>query len=216
MGHAKPMQDGPRLFSDPSALAEREKHLDDEHVAPLNEWVRDLRQRLGSSAIVPWFDPGDGGIRARILWLLEAPGPKATRQRGGSGIVSCNNNDGTAQNTWKFRAAAGVTRDLVVHWNAIPYYLGSETRIRAHARADVAAVGPLLRELLELLPDLSVVILGGRAAQDLWRGYAPQESAITPIECPHPSPTNVNTRPGTREQIIEAWRSGVSLLVRRP
>ena len=80
--------------------------------------------RLGPNAIVPWFDPEDGGCEASILWLLEAPGPKATRERG-QRIISCNNNDGTAQNTWETREEAGVSRKLVVHWNVIPYYIGN-------------------------------------------------------------------------------------------
>ena len=46
------------------------------------------------------FDPADGGVEARILWLLEALGPKATRERGGSGIISCNNNDGAAETAY--------------------------------------------------------------------------------------------------------------------
>jgi hypothetical protein len=88
-------RDVPRAFRDSEVLAGREALLDAPHVEPLNTWVRDVRRRLGPAAIVPWFDPGDGGVEARILWLL--PGPKATRERGGSGIVSCNQQrrDGT-------------------------------------------------------------------------------------------------------------------------
>jgi hypothetical protein len=60
-----------------------------------------------------------------------APGPRSTRERGGSGIISCNNNDGAAENTWRTRTEAGIDRHLVVHWNVIPHYLGNETWIRA-------------------------------------------------------------------------------------
>lgn len=181
--------------------------LDAPHVRPLNDWVRELRRRLGPDAIVPWFDPADGGCNASILWLLEAPGPKATRERGGSGIVSCNNNDGTAENTWRTRSEAGVDRHQVVHWNVIPYYLGSQTKIRSWQPGDVRDVGHLLAELLALLPRLRSVILGGGAAQAAWRDHAPSDLDLVVIECPHPSPTNVNTRPGTREAIVEAWRT---------
>jgi len=168
--------------------------------------VRELRLRLGDQAIVPWFDPEDGGVAASILWLLEAPGPKATRERGGSGIISCNNNDGTAENTWRTRDKASVGRDIVVHWNVIPHYLGSATKIRAWDSDDVAAVGPLLGELLSLLPDIRCVILGGGAAQAAWRDHGPPGVRMHVIKCPHPSPTNVNTRPGARDLIVEAWR----------
>jgi uracil-DNA glycosylase len=203
------MIDQPRLFRDPNEVERREAEIFSKNVALLNYWVRELKIRLGPEAIIPWFDPQDGGCEAQILWLLEAPGGKATRERGGSGFVSCNNNDGTAQNTWETREEAGVSRKLVVHWNVIPYYLGSSTKIRAHDPNDIAAVGPLLHELLNLLPRLQVVILGGVAASKVWQGFTPNNTKITIIECPHPSPTNINTRPGNRELVVKAWQDAL-------
>jgi uracil-DNA glycosylase len=203
------MTDRPRLFRDSKEVLRREAELDSQHVLPLNDWVRKLRKRLGPDAIVPWFDPQDGGCEARILWLLEAPGPKATRERGGSGFISCNNNDGTAQNTWETREEAGVSRKLVIHWNVIPYYIGTNTKIRAYNPHDIAAVGPYIEELVRLLPHLKVVILGGEAARKVWQDFAPRHMKVHVIVCPHPSPTNVNTRPGNREQIVNAWRSAL-------
>lgn len=202
--------DQPKSFRDSAVLVERTSRLNEPHVAPLNAWVRDLSERLGPEAIVPFFDPGDGGVTARILWLLEAPGPKATTQRGGSGMISCNNNDQTAENTWRTREEAGVSRSLVVHWNVIPAYLGSDTKIRAADASDIAAAGPLLEELLGLLPELQVVILGGGAAQRTWDAHAPHGRSLTVIKCPHPSPTNINTRPGNREKVVEAWQAALS------
>lgn len=199
--------DQPRSLRVQAELEERLSRLDEPHVLPLSDWVRDLRARLGDQAIVPWFDPADGGTDASILWLLEAPGPRATRERGGSGIVSCNNNDGTAENTWRTRDEAGVPRKSVLHWNVIPYYLGSTERIRRWDRDDIAAVGPLLRELLSLLPKVRHVILGGGAAQAAWRDHQPLGATAQVIACPHPSPTNVNTRPSARDQIVSAWKA---------
>ena len=144
------MIDQPRLFRDPNEVERREEEIFSNNSAPLNTWVRELQIRLGPNAIVPWFDPQDGGCEALILWLLEAPGPKATRERGGSGFVSCNNNDGTAQNTWETREEAGVSRKLVVHWNVIPYYLGSSTKIRAYDPNDIAAERPATKPLAEI------------------------------------------------------------------
>ena len=206
------MIDKYRLFRDPEEIIRREAEIDSRHVAPLNDWVRKLRIRLGPNAIVPWFDPYDGGCEARILWLLEAPGPKATRVRGGSGFISPNNNDGTAQNSWETRVEAGVSREFVVHWNVIPYYIGTHTKIRAFDHNDIAAVGPLIAELLSLLPKLRVVILGGKAAQKVWRDYAPYDDKLHVIECPHPSPTNLNTRPGNRDKVVGAWRDALEYL----
>lgn len=206
MGAVSGGTDRPRAFRDPMVLDSRLTRLREPHVAPLTDWVEELRRLLGDDAIVPWFDPADGGVAASILWLLEAPSRKATREFGGSGIVSPNNNDGTAANTWRTRDEAGVSRSAVVHWNVIPYYIGTASKIRAWTRTDIAAVGPLLSELLSLLPQIQCVVLGGRAAQTAWHDHRPEDVAALVIECPHPSQTNVNTRPCTWARIVEAWR----------
>ena len=41
--------------------------------------------------MIPHFDPLDGGSNAQVLFLMEAPGPKASA----SGFVSRNNPDET-------------------------------------------------------------------------------------------------------------------------
>jgi hypothetical protein len=171
----------PRALKVNSVLAERRSKLDEPHVAPLNQWVRSLRSRLGPSSIVPWFDPADGGINARILWLLEAPGPRSTEQRG-SGIISCDNNDGAAENTWRTRTEAGVDRRDVVHWNVIPYYIGNETKIRAWRLGDVANAGPLLAEPARSSPVRS-----------------PQAAASPTSKCPPPL-QGYRSRPGARDR----------------
>jgi hypothetical protein len=204
------VQDQPRSLRDVSVIDERMGRLRDAHVAPLNDWVLDLRSRFGDDAIVPFFDPDDGGVAASILWLLEAPGPKATRERGGSGLVSCNNNDGTAENTWRTRTEAGVDRKLVVHWNVIPYYLGTSTKIQAANPSDIASAGPLLHELMAMLPSVKCVILGGKQAAEAWRNHHPAGLNVKVIECPHPSPQNMNTRPGARDRIVQAWREAAA------
>ena len=203
----------PRALRDRSALADRRARLGDPHVAPLNHWVESLRARLGPSSIVPWFDPADGAVDATILWLLEAPGPKSTEQSG-SGIISCDNNDGAAENTWRTRREAGVDRRHVVHWNVIPYYIGNETKIRAWRQGDVAHAGPLLKELVDLLPRLRSVILGGKAAQEGWRDHRPQGITVREFPCPHPSVTNVNTRPEVWPAVVSAWRDAATWAVR--
>jgi hypothetical protein len=200
------VEHAPRALSDPVELAERLARLHEGHIRNLNMWVEDLRRRLGAEAFIPWFDPDDGGIHASILWLAEAPGPRATAMRGGTGFVSCDNPDQTAENTLRTRVEAGVPRSVVVHWNAIPYYIGSERRIRSSRSSDFEVARPLLGELLALLPSLSCVILAGRAAQRAWHGLQAPKPCLQVIECPHASPLNLNTRPGARSQIVSAWR----------
>ena len=74
------------------------------HVAPLTEYVRELREE--DFGDVPYFDPMDGGTKAAFLFLLEKPGPMASS----SGFISRNNNDPTAMITYNFMKEAGIDR----------------------------------------------------------------------------------------------------------
>jgi len=163
---------------------------------------------------VPWFDPADGGSTAEILWLLEAPSRRATAAHGGSGFISCDNNDETARNTFATRVEAGVDRALVLHWNAVPFYIGSAKKIRRWTPEDVTLAGPLLEELAALLPNIKAVIPAGGAAQDAWGRFKPRQWAGVHVcrNVPHPSPTNLNSRPGNRELVVAAWREALAAL----
>src|SRR5437868_1810926 len=91
-----------RTNRDPAEVARKRSLLHEPHVAPLTAFVERLRARHGGGDSVPWFDPTEAGVNARILALLEAPGPKATGTEGprpkskGSGFISCDNDDPTA------------------------------------------------------------------------------------------------------------------------
>jgi hypothetical protein len=54
---------------------------------------------------VPEFDPLDGGVEAQVLFLFEKPGPMTAElggsKRSGSGFISRNNDDPTAEATFK-------------------------------------------------------------------------------------------------------------------
>jgi hypothetical protein len=69
--------DQPKLLGRPEALALRLEEIEQLHIAPLTAFVRRLRAAVGFNASIPFFDPWDGGIHSEILFLLEAPGPKA-------------------------------------------------------------------------------------------------------------------------------------------
>jgi uracil-DNA glycosylase len=173
------------------------------HMRPLTEHVEEIRSARGRDR-VPDFDPTEAGIRARLLVVLEAPGAKATRERGGSGFVSPDNDDGTAENMWWLLRQAGVDRTKdVVTWNIVPWYLGSESKIRRAERGDLEAARPYVTDLLHLLANLRVVVLVGRRAADGWRQLAID---LPTIEVPHPSPQNLNTRPESRRVIRDRLR----------
>lgn len=68
-----PVPDMPRSLRDIRQLTHRRMLCNSPHMAPLNAMVTALRAE-GRGA-VPDFDPLDGGVGARILFLLEKPGP---------------------------------------------------------------------------------------------------------------------------------------------
>lgn len=75
---------------------------------------------------MPDFDPCDGGIDARILCLLEAPGTQAVRTT----FISQDNPDPTARNMRSILAEAGVPRRWIIIWNIVPWYVGTMQKIR--------------------------------------------------------------------------------------
>jgi hypothetical protein len=97
---------------------------------------------------VPYFDPRDGGTRARALFLLEGPGPKAVR----SGFISRDNPASTARNFRALLVGAGIEREDTILRNIVPWYFGTGTNIRAAERSDIHEGTAYLPRLLALLP----------------------------------------------------------------
>lgn len=195
--------DRPKLLGDPEALRERLSQVDAVHVAPLTGFVRRLRERAGPQAAIPYFDPWDGGVNAKVLFFLEAPGPKARN----SGFVSMNNPDQTAKNFFEISYEAGLHRKELLIWNTVPWYIGSGRKIRPANAADIASGTEFLAELLVLLPKLEAVVLVGlkakRVENDI-RAIAPHLQ----IFCsPHPSPMFVNRKPENRGKLLQCWRA---------
>lgn len=102
-----------------SEKAERQKLLSEPYIKSLTEFVDRIKKDRGLSYDIPYFDPCDGGIKAKVLFLLEAPGPKAVK----SGFISRNNDDKSAQNMLYFLKQAGISREDTILWNIIPWYL---------------------------------------------------------------------------------------------
>lgn len=195
--------DRPKLLGESAALRERLSQVDDAHVAPLTGFVRRLRERIGPEATIPYFDPWDGGINARVLFLLEAPGPKAKN----SGFVSMNNPDETAKNFFEISHAASINRKDTVTWNAVPWYIGSGKKIRPANSSDIAHGTESLAELLTLLNNLSAVVLVGRKAQRVERSISVVAPQLHIFHSRHPSPLFVNRKPGNRAKLLQSWRN---------
>ena len=95
----------PRMHKSPLFLQDKLRRVHEPQVAPLNGRVEDWRQE---GRQVPWADPDSGGIRSRILFLHESPGPAASAGYG-SGVISPDNDDQTAARFWRLSRKPGWT-----------------------------------------------------------------------------------------------------------
>ncbi len=180
------------------------------HVAPLDRFVAELRLRHGD---VPDLDPADGGSDARLLLLLETPGPGATPLR----FVSRDNPTGTGANIRRFTGEAGIARIDTVIWNAVPWVIHAPgTRNRAPRRGEVAAGLADLPGFLALLPRLRVAVLAGRVAAEARPAIAAARPGLPVIAMPHPSPTIVCTSPAIPARIRAALAEAAAVLAPAP
>lgn len=166
--------DKPYALSIAANRKARQARLHDPHVAPLTRMVATLRKTLGPAYQIPDFDPHDGGVRAKALFLLEAPGPKAVK----SGFISRNNPDPTARNMHEMLARAGLRRRDTVLWNVVPWYLGNGRKIAAATNAELISGAKQVRDLLPLLPSVRCVVLVGKKAQRAAKGMTVKGTKI--------------------------------------
>lgn len=182
---------------------ERLAALDSPHMRALNAF-RD-RLQLTSGRDVPNFDPFDGGVHARLLILLETPGPSQVEfpRR----FVSIDNPTGTAKNLRQALTETGISRENIVLWNAVPWVRATKKSITASERRDGIEK---LSGLLPLLPDLKVAILAGSVASAA--GELLENFGIKVILSSHPSPTLINTSPTLRHRLYAAFETSALIL----
>jgi len=190
--------DAPKTLASEAERAARYALLSQPHVQDLAHLVKRIREAKGPDYKIPDFDPLDGGVEARVLFLLEAPGPKAVA----SGFISRNNPDETAKNFFLLNEEAGIDRRDTATWNAVPWYIGSGTKIRPAKRDDVREADTWLSELLVTLHRLRFVVFVGQKAlhaRDVVRRSRPD---IDVMAMPHPSPMFINRTPDNRNRIL--------------
>jgi hypothetical protein len=137
------IDDAQRTLRSPEAIAERQRMLKEPHVAPLAHYVDGLRAKHPTWEFQD-FDPLDGGIDADMLFLLEKPGPMTslTAKREGSGFISRNNNDATAEAVFNFMIQAGIPRQRAVLWNVIPGWNATIMTTSEEVRRGVSGLDP--------------------------------------------------------------------------
>jgi uracil-DNA glycosylase len=193
-------QDAPYTLRDETERARRRSMLREPHVSRLIGYADEIRLQSKEIREIPYFDPCDGGIGAKVLLLLEAPGGKAV----GSGFISRNNPDPTARTMCELLSRAGLHRSDTLIWNIVPWYVGTGTRIRAARKSDISAALPHFPPLLDLLPSLQAIILVGRKAQSAKRQLA-QLTNTRLFDSWHPSQQVMNRWPERRGEILNTF-----------
>ncbi len=142
----------------------------DDHIAAINRLVDELRD--SERGWLPYVAPIYGGVHARLLSLLRDPGPK-TQADTGSGFLSMENNDATAEAISTYFTAVGIHATEIVPWNVYPWYINRSPK----AEELEAGVEPL-RRLVELLPHLRVVMLHGGSAAAGWKRFTRRHAGL--------------------------------------
>ena len=194
--------DAPKTLASAEEREFRRSRLQAAHMRPLSDLAMRIRERQVDPRSVPDFDPLDGGVEAEVLFLLEAPGPRAVQ----SGFVSRNNPDETAKNFFLSSQEAGIERRRTLLWNVVPWYVGEGGRIRPVRGSDVAQARDWLEALLALLPGLRIVVFVGRKAALASQLVVQVSPGVGVQSMPHPSPVFVNRSAKNRSQIVEALR----------
>jgi hypothetical protein len=137
-----------------------------------------------------------------FLFLMEKPGPMTSAERDGrqgSGFISRDNDDPTAQAIFTFMREAGIPRRETVLWNLIPGWNGTRKVTAREVREGAQETLGLVR----LLPNLrAVVLVGGKAglAAPLLEGRG-----LVIRKSLHPSPIVKGTQRKAWDQIGHTW-----------
>jgi hypothetical protein len=199
--------DQPRSMRDPAVRERRKAMLNLPHMLALKTFAEKLR-RPGLE--VPDFDPADGGVSARALFLFEKPGPMTASggkgKRSGSGFISRDNDDPTAEAVFKFMREAEIPRELTIMWNVIPWWNGT----RAVTKTELQTGESSLSELVHLLSKLRAIMLVGKNAARA-KSYC-ENSGLTVFTCDHPSPLVRARWPNRWSAIKSEWRKVASFI----
>ena len=190
--------DKPKSLCNPIAIQSRLARKFEPHISPLTAFVETIRKETGLTREIPYFDPLDGGINAKCLFLFEAPGPRAVY----SGFISRNNPDESAKNFFELNRQADLPREITISWNIVPWYIGSGTKIRPANKYDIDEGRRYLLNLLSLLQNLQIIVLGGKKAQKAEALITANYPEITIVKMPHPSPLFVNNAPENKFKIM--------------
>ncbi len=200
--------DRPRSMRDAGVRERRRAMLHQPHVEPLTAYAAELRER--ESVEVPEFDPLDGGVDAQVLFLFEKPGPMTAKgsKRTGSGFISRNNDDRSAEATFEFMQRAGIPRKLTVTWNLIPWWNGTR-KVTGHELRDGLEC---LKGLIGLLPRVCAVVMVGQNAAKAEPYLKEKEPGLRLFSSAHPSPLVKAKFPDRWNEIPAEWAKVLAVI----
>lgn len=163
-----------RLMKDPTYRQSQLEGVYAPHVDRINRLVDRLRDPVGRGWM-PYVAPMYGGVNAQVLLLLRDPGPKTNSGTGfdGSGFLSSENDDATAERLAGLLTQVGLSAAQCTAWNSYPWFINQPPTASQMA----AGVDPLI-ELLRLLDRLEVVVLLGSEARTMWARVEKKEPAL--------------------------------------
>jgi uracil-DNA glycosylase len=176
------------------------------HVRALNQLVDRIEADTGLDNL-PYIDPLFGGVAAELLFVLKAPEGDASPELHDRRFLSWDNDDAGAANFFRTCAAYGLDRRRCTAWNACPFPIKGDTP----SRFELGRAEPYTRRMLELLPQLRVVVLLGRPAQHAWMKMALTGPDVQLVHGASPSPPGIN-HPRNRDSFEAAIRTAVRLL----
>ena len=184
--------------------------LDAPRFRPFGPVLAALRARHGT---VPDPDPLDGGAEARLLLLLETPGPRNRE----TGIVSRDNPTGTGRNLRALLDGAGIARRDTLIWNVVPWIIHEPgARNRAPRRREIRTGLAELGAVLAVLPRLVAAVLAGRVAAEAEPTLREARPDLALFRMPHPSPTIQCTSPAVPAHCRAALADAAAFLLAAP
>ncbi|WP_245649759.1 uracil-DNA glycosylase [Nocardia shimofusensis] len=159
-----------RRMGDPEYRQEQYANRYEGRVAPINRLIDELVEESGEW--MPYVAPVYGGTEARLLTLFRDPGPK-TKVDKGSGMLSLENDDQSAERFLTFFEEAGMQVDDLMTWNTYPWYIN-----RKPSAAEIDRGLEPLERIIALLPELTVVMAHGGDAHTAWRRFERKNPAV--------------------------------------
>ncbi len=172
-------------------------------------------QRMRSCA-VQWCPQGGTvpvgrGRGARHQERARPARPGRRRLRRGSGIISPDNDDGSAENLWRLHEEAGLPRTCALPWNIMPWYVGSAQKIRALSRTTTSRRCPASARCSRTPRVADRGDVRGQAPQGLVPLLLRDDAPLLPtLAVPHPSPQSLNVHRQNRHVIVRALRRVVT------